>query len=439
LFLIVKEEPMKGKGNRARKDAGQEVLRMLDNDLKEEITQIAVDLINIPSPTGEEALASNYVYDKFASLGLKMSRQEVEIDRNNVIGVWKGKGGGKALLFNAHFDTSMTGKEEELPEGQKPKAQIVDRWIYGLGASNMKNAFATYYGAIRMIQKAGIRLKGDIIMGGVVGEIEKAPVDQYQGTIYRGGGLGSAHMMKHGVTADFCINGEPTGLRLQPGCEGFIFCKITTFGQAQHTWSKELGIDAIAKIVKVMDAVRKWEPAFEKRHPHPLMKTRIGIGAIQGGYPYKPSFCPSPFCSLYIDIRTLPDQRAADVKNELDEVMKDLREKDPEFNYSIDFYLVRNGYEIPLDHDLNRVVAGRHLEVTGREVVYPEPYRYAVSADNTIFYEYGIPGITYGAGGITREGKYSMYDSLGECVGIDNMMAVTKVNALSALDLCGLN
>jgi hypothetical protein len=85
---------------------------------------------------------------------------------------------------------------------------------------------------------------------------------------------------------------------------------------------------------------------------------------------------------------------------------------------------------------LNRVVAQRHYEITGRKVIYPEPYRYAVSADNTIFYEYGIPGITYGAGGITKEGKFSMYDDRGECVGIENMITATKVYALSAIDLC---
>jgi acetylornithine deacetylase/succinyl-diaminopimelate desuccinylase-like protein len=417
----------------------QAVLDTLDDGLRAEMIQIVMDLINIPSPTGEEMRASDYVYNAFASLGLKMSRQEVESNRNNVIAVWKGTGGGKTLLFNAHFDTSMTGKEEELPEGQKPNARLIDGWIYGLGASNMKNAFATYYGAIKMIQKAGLHLKGDVIMGGVVGEIEKAPVDQYQGTTYRGGGLGSAHMMKHGVTSDFCIDGEPTGLRLQPGCEGLIFCKVTTFGQAQHTWSKEQGVDAIEKMVSVMDAIRRWEPAFEKSHTHPLMKTRVGIGAIQGGYPFKPSFCPSPFCSLYIDIRTLPGQKATDVKNELNAVLKAVQEKDRDLRYALDFFLVRDGYEISLDHLLNRVLARNHHEITGMDVVYPEPYRYAVSADTSIFHEYGIPGITYGAGGITREGKYSMYDDQGECVGVDNLLTVAKVNALCAVDLCELD
>jgi acetylornithine deacetylase len=368
---------------------------------------------------------------------LNMSRQEVETNRNNVVAVLEGVGSGKDLFFNSHFDTSTTGKEENLPPGHKAEAQIIDNWIYGLGVSNMKNAFAGYYGAIKMIQKAGVKLRGDIIMGGVVGEIEKAPIDQYQGELYRGGGIGSQHMMKHGITADYCICGEPTGLRLQPGNTGYIFCKISTFGIAQHTWSKQNGVDAIEKMMNVIEALRKWEWEFEERHPHPFMKTRIGISAIQGGYPYKPSICPSPYCYLYIDIRTLPDQSIRSVKEELGEVLTRLQENDPELDIRSDFYLVRNGYTLPMDHELVELMGKRHKEVVGKEVIFPEPYRYAVSADTSIFYEYGIPGVTYGAGGITKDGRYSMYDENGECLGIDNLVTATKVYALCALDICG--
>ncbi len=414
------------------------VLAALDSTLRDELVQMTVDLVNISSPTGEEAEISDYVYRRFAETGMKTSRQEVEPERNNVVSVLEGTGGGKTLYFNAHFDTSTTGKEEGLPEGHKAKARVIDGWIYGLGVSNMKNAFSGYYGAIRMLQKAGVRLKGDIVMGGVVGEIEKAPVDQYQGSLYRGGGLGSAHMMKHGVTADFCICGEPTGLRLQPGNTGYIFARIATFGQAQHTWSKQNGVDAIAKMLPVIAALREWEGEFERKHPHPFMKTRVGISAIQGGYPYKPSICPSPYCYLYIDIRTLPNQKVQEVREELRAVLEGVRRRDPELDYHLDFYLVRNGYEIPFDHELVRTVADNHRQLNGRDVIHPEPYRYAVSADTSIFYEYGIPGITYGAGGITRKGAYSMYDDQGECLGIENLLAATRVYALCALDLCGV-
>ncbi len=423
----------------AVRETQRAVMEALDAELREEIVQMTADLVNIQSPTGEEAEISDYVYRRFQELGLDTSRQEVEENRNNVVSVLEGRGGGKSLLFNSHFDTSTTGKEEHLPGGHKPRAQIVDGWIYGLGVSNMKNAFAGYYGAIRMIQKAGVRLKGDIIMAGVVGEIEKAPIDQYQGPLYRGGGIGSQHLMKHGTTADYCICGEPTGLRLQPGNTGYIFCKISTFGVAQHTWSKQNGVDAMEKMMTVIQALRKWETRFEEDHPHHSMKTRVGISAIQGGYPYKPSICPSPYCYLYIDIRTLPGQSVASVKRELNAVLQELSGADPRLKCRLDFYLVRGGYEIPLEHELVKVVAGNHQAVLGKEVIFPEPYRYAVSADTSILYEYGVAGLTYGAGGITRDGRYSMYDENGECLGIDNLMTATKVYALCALDICGVS
>jgi acetylornithine deacetylase len=423
----------------AQVEARKAVLAALDESLRAELVQMTVDLVNISSPTGEEAVISDYVYRRFGEIGMKTVRQEVEPGRNNVVSVLEGTSDGRSLYFNAHFDTSTTGKEEGLPVGHKAKAQVTDGWIYGLGVSNMKNAFAGYYGAIRMLQKAGVRLKGDITMGGVVGEIEKAPVDQYQGSAYRGGGLGTAHMLKHGVTADFCICGEPTGLRLQPGNTGYIFAKISTFGKAQHTWSKQNGVDAIAKMVPVIAALREWEVQFERRHPHPFMKTRVGISAIQGGYPFKPSICPSPYCNLYIDIRTLPSQKMHEVRAELREVLEEVSRRDGELDYHLDFYLVRKGYEIPFDHELVRTVAASHRQLSGAEVIHPEPYRYAVSADTSIMYEYDIPGITYGAGGITRKGVYSMYDDQGECLGIENLLTATRVYALCALDLCGVD
>lgn len=416
--------------------ARKAVLQGLDRALRDEIVAMTADLVNIPSPTGEEAAISDYVHGRFSGLGLKTVRQEVESKRCNVVATLAGQGQGRSLFFNAHFDTSTTGKEEGLPEGHKPHARIIDDWIYGLGVSNMKNAFAAYYGAIKMIQKAGVALRGDIIMGGVVGEIEKAPVDQYQGELYRGGGLGSQHMMKHGVSADFCICGEPTGLRLQPGNTGYIFCRIATTGIAQHTWSKQNGVDAIEKMMVVVQRLREWEREFEERHPHPFMKTRVGISAIQGGYPFKPSICPAPYCNLYIDIRTLPNQGVRSVRQELQEILTELARKDPQLKYSLDFYLVRNGYELPLDHELVKLVSQEHKALTGQKVIFPEPYRYAVSADTSIFHEFGIPGITYGAGGITRDGRYSMYDANGECLGIENLLTATKVYALCALDIC---
>ncbi|MBI2370709.1 MAG: M20/M25/M40 family metallo-hydrolase [Deltaproteobacteria bacterium] len=410
------------------------VLKALD---RKRLTQTLKDLVNIPSPTGEEKAIGQYLGEQLDRLGLRVTFQEVEAERLNVIGEWKGTGGGPTLFFGAHFDTSTTGKERHLGKGHRAHAVEEDGWIYGLGVSNMKNAFAGYLMAVEMLQKAGVALKGDLIVAGVVGEIEKAPVEQYEGREYRGGGSGTLYMMHHGLTADLAIVGEPTGLRLQPGNTGYIFAKITTLGVPQHTYSKHLGVDAIEKMLPVMQAIKAWEPRYQQKYRHPFMKPLIGVGAIDGGYPFKPSICPAPFCNLYLHITTIPGTKPMAVRRDLEELLDGLRRRDPGLRAEVEFYLYRDGYEVPRESPVVRSVEAAHRQVTGRAVIFPEPERYAVSADCSIMHDYGVPAITYGAGGINPEGAYGMYyQDKGECLGIEHLVTATKVYALAALDLC---
>src|ERR1041384_2975251 len=87
--------------------------RVLDEIREDELTAMAVDLINIPSPPGAEAPAGDYLAGRLAELGMAVTLQEVEPGRNNVFGRLFGRGGGPTLLFSGHFDTSTTGQERE--------------------------------------------------------------------------------------------------------------------------------------------------------------------------------------------------------------------------------------------------------------------------------------------------------------------------------------
>ncbi|SRR5579884_121496 len=405
---------------------------------RDELKQMLIELVDIHSPTGKEEACARYLGQRFAELGMEVKYQEMEPGRPNVIATLRGTGGGPSLMFNGHMDTTHVGDEAGLQMGHRNQSGMLDdEWVYGNGCSNMKAAFPAYYGAIKALQKAGVELRGDIIMTGVVGEIEKAPIDQYQGCEFRGGGSGTRWLVMHGVTSDLAIIGEPTGLRVQPGNTGYLFVKISTFGVVQHTWSKQNGIDAIAKMRKVIDRLEEWEPIYERRHPHPLMKPRIGISAIQGGFPYKPSLCPSPYCYLYMHVTMVPNQNIESVKAEIQEILDDLAAKDREFKSDIEIYLARTGYEVALEHPLVQAMVTAHRTATGEENTWPEPYRYSVSSDGSTLDDYGVPAITYGPGGINRQREYSMYDSkLGEILSLTNLVDCTKAYALAAADLC---
>ncbi len=147
----------------------------------------------------------------------------MEEGRPNVIGTLEGEGGGPTLMFNGHMDTSYSGREPHLRgiAGFQPDALVRDGRIFGLGISNMKGALACYLEAIRAVRDAGLRLRGDVLIACVVGEIEKTQWgEEFRGREYRGYAAGSRYLPTHGGIADMCILGEPTEQRvvLGQGC-----------------------------------------------------------------------------------------------------------------------------------------------------------------------------------------------------------------------------
>ena len=103
----------------------------LKNVSKNRVTDIACDLVNIPSPTGYEKDCADYIIGIYDNLGLKVIPQEFDEERANAIGVLKGNGSGPTLMLNGHLDTSYVGDERYLPDkpGYKPKAIIDGDWI----------------------------------------------------------------------------------------------------------------------------------------------------------------------------------------------------------------------------------------------------------------------------------------------------------------------
>src|SRR5579872_4943544 len=168
--------------------------RILSEVREEEIVAMCCDVINIPSPTGEEAKMAEHMRAAWESIGLEVTWQEVEEGRANVVARWEGAGSGRCLMFNGHMDTSNTGQEDFLTGiGYKPNAVIKEGMIYGLGIYNMKGALVCYTHAVKALQCAGVQLQGDVILAAVAGEIEKTQWREFRGREYRG--YGAAHII----------------------------------------------------------------------------------------------------------------------------------------------------------------------------------------------------------------------------------------------------
>ncbi|CAN0499687.1 unnamed protein product, partial [Phaeothamnion confervicola] len=80
----------------------------------EKIRDLLIALVDIPSPTGQEAGMAHFLAGHMAGLGMETDLPFVEPGRPNAVGHLRGGGDGLNLLFTGHMDTSYSGDESHL-------------------------------------------------------------------------------------------------------------------------------------------------------------------------------------------------------------------------------------------------------------------------------------------------------------------------------------
>src|SRR3989337_2482173 len=322
--------------------------KVLEQPDRERLIELACNLADKVSITGEEKEVAEYLGAEFEGLGMQVEYQEVEDGRPKFIGRLKGIGGGATLMFNAHMD-----------HFDNPQETVVeDDRIYGRGLVNMKAAFPCYIEAIAALRKAGIKLKGDLIVCGVVGEIEKAQIGRFQGRNYRGAGVGARYMMDHGVMADMCIIGEPTGLQLQIGNAGLLWARISVDGKATKF---------VLAAAKVAQAIQDWEKEYQRKYPHKFMLPTVQIGAIDGGNAFKPGTRPTT--DIFVIVKMLPGAVPLAIKRDIEQVCERVRRREPDIlDIRVDLYLTTPGYEISKSEYVVKAMERAHKTVFNQPV-----------------------------------------------------------------------
>jgi acetylornithine deacetylase len=407
-----------------------QVNRLIECVDERRLVDTACAYVSTPSPTGSEEAMAQTVNAALEEAGLKTTWQEVEDGRPNVIGTLEGTAGGPSLMFNGHMDTSYSGREPHLQGivGFQPHALVKDGRIYGLGISNMKGALACYLEAVRAIKDANLKLKGEVMIACVVGEIEKTQWgEEFQGREYRGYATGSRHLPQHGGVADMCILGEPTEQRVVLGHYGAMWARISTRGPFVHTAFSEgrLHENSIVRMREVIDDILAWIPEWERIAAYRGKQGVVNIGSVRGGQPWRASRTPNR-TDLFLDIRVPPTMRMQDAKRHLTDLVQSLRAKHPDHGIEYEVFVTAPGAEIEEGHPLIQAIDAGHERVFG----YP-PERDVVRwfSDASALTRYGIASVNYG----TSSG---LPGPDGENLDIDGLVKIATVYALAAAQIC---
>ncbi len=413
--------------------------KVLKHITRDEVAELTKQLVDIPSPTGSEREIGEFILHWYSSHGIKPVRQEIDPNRINAVGVLEGSGKGVSLMINGHMDTSFTGTEEDrmfcrtLDPESELRGAIRDGKVFGLGASNMKSGLAAFMVAGKAVQQIGIRLKGDLILAAVAGEISRTPIGPYQSGAYRGEGTGTRYLLTHGVQSDYAIVADRSGHSIVWAQNGVAQFRIDTFGDPHAAWGMTREQEpperssAILKMIQVVQAINGWAERFERNHVYmsangPVIP-KVNIGSIQGGAPYRPNYYPG-VCSLYVDVRTPPELRPVQVQRELKEVLSKTG-----IEFELEMYASLMGYEAKGIEPVVNVIDQTYQGLLGQKPPPPTTFRASIWTDTNIYNEMGIPACKFGLGG-------KKYGVRSEQIEIEEIFRGAQVYALAAIEIC---
>jgi|SoiMethySBSTD1v2_1073268.scaffolds.fasta_scaffold155600_2 acetylornithine deacetylase len=421
------------------------------------LANLVRSLVDIPSTTGEEWECAKFLVEHMREMGLEVRFQEISDRRANAIGVLKGEGNGPTLMFNGHLDTARTGVESEdyaalgpVAPGFKPKSYEKNGFIFGLGANNMKGGVAAAVTAIHVVSKLGVKLRGDLIMTGVAGESEKAPVEgalrSYRGPRYQGSGFGSRYLLTHYPLPDYVVVCEPTSCYVVNAQAGYYFIKITVKGRAAYSATlgpDYKGISAIEKAYLIIEGLKEWDAEYARRHRYEtgmgVIEPHLNIGSIDGGWPYKPSYATA-ICNLYADLRVTPAMHPGEALNELDSALRTIAANDPQLKYDTEVYCSNvPATETNADHYLTKTCLKAREFITGlKQEQFPSGLAPSTN-DSNIFRRLGVPAVTCGPSGgkVPPDAQYLLEE--GERLSKDDLLTATKIYIALILDICTKN
>lgn len=243
--------------------------------------------------------------------------QKVNSERKNVIGVLKGKGGGKTLLLNGHMDT--VGVEGMDIEPFIPRFE--NRKIFGRGSLDMKAGLAGMLVVVDTILKKNLELKGDLILSFVVDE--------------EFGSVGTEMLVKE-IKADSAIVCESTNLKIGIAHKGFSWIKVEIFGKSAHGSCPEEGIDTIVKAGKFLWEMENFSKNFLSIKKHELLgSSSIHASLIKGG---KELSTYPDYCEIKLERRTIPGESYDEVIKEMDEIFKSVSKDDMNFRGKFEIF-----------------------------------------------------------------------------------------------------
>jgi acetylornithine deacetylase/succinyl-diaminopimelate desuccinylase-like protein len=292
---------------------------VIDRISDERCAELLVDLIRQRSVVGEETTGNRWMAKWLRAAGMRVDEYSVE---NTIAPLVLGELGGgdrPGVLFDGHFDTvfAVPNDWSHAPWAGERDGDVV----YGRGAVDSKGSVAAMLAAIEAIAAGGVELEGPVFfMSDSDGE-----------RAFRGAALMADLKIAERIGTIFSAEAT-SNERIEIAYPGISTWKITAIGRTAHPTEPERGINAVAKMAKLVQAVEAGRLHL-REGASPWFKPRVTTNAIRtrpgGGWSIPAT------CDAVLSILSPNGVSLTDVRDDIDAFLRNLEAEDGEVRFEM--------------------------------------------------------------------------------------------------------
>jgi putative selenium metabolism hydrolase len=262
---------------------------------EKELAAFLVDLVSIPSPSGQEGPVTQRIAEEMRRLGFDEARFD---GLGNVIG--RVGSGPRVIAFDAHVDTVLPGDRAQWsfdPFG----SHIAEGKVWGRGAADQKGGLAAMIHAGRIVRELGLDRGLTLLF---IGSVQEEDCE----------GMAWKYLVEtEGIRPSLVVLTEPTSLAVYRGHRGRMEIEVGLRGRSCHGSAPERGDNAAYKAARLALEI-------ERLNEHLAFDAFLGKGtiAVTEISSASPSFCAVPdTAGLHLDRRLTAGETKAGAVSEV--------------------------------------------------------------------------------------------------------------------------
>ncbi len=324
--------------------------------------QLLTNLLGIYSPSGKEEVIATFLVEEMTKLGFKVRKDAI----GNVIG--EIGDGEPIILLCGHMDTVAGHIPLRVEKGK----------IYARGAVDAKGPLAAMIMAAESVAKEP-SFKAKIVVASVVEEEATS--------------RGVKHLIKDGISANYAIFGEPSGVgNITIGYKGNLHIKITCKTETGHSSTPWLYENAIEKGFEIWQQIKaSLEPVETQQSPFYAVTaclTKLSGGRANSVIPFE--------SETHIDLRVPPQYTVEQIFNNAKKIIKEYDIANPKVKVNVFVEDSNEAFEVDKSSPLVKALSSSIRKVRGKPAML---LRKTGTGDmNILGRAMNAPIVTYGPG-----------------------------------------